>query len=128
MMKCIGAKLYHKVDLKMSEEKDKAQEYFELAYEAQKKGKVKDAISYYKKSIGLRPTAEAYTFLGWTYSMQGRLPEAIEECHHAIEIDPDFGNPYNDIGAYLIELSKPDEAIPWLEKAIVSKRYACYFY
>jgi Tfp pilus assembly protein PilF len=60
--------------------------------------------------------------------MQGRLPEAIEECHRAIAIDPDFGNPYNDIGAYLIELNKPDEAISWLEKAIASKRYACYFY
>ena len=32
-------------------------------------------------------------------------------------MDPDFGNPYNDIGAYLIEMGRLDEAIPWLEKA-----------
>ena len=112
----------------MNEEKGKAEEYFKLAYEAQMKGKITDAINYYKKSIALHPTAEAYTFLGWSYSMQGRLPEAIDECHHAIEIDRDFGNPYNDIGAYLIELNRADEAVPWLEKAIAAKRYECYFY
>jgi hypothetical protein len=33
----------------------------------------------------------------------GLTDDAITECHHAIEVDPDFGNPYNDIGAYLIE-------------------------
>ena len=36
----------------------------------------------------------------------GQLDEAIEECHRAIRTDPDFGNPYNDIGAYLIELNR----------------------
>ncbi len=53
----------------------------------------------------------------------GRLDEAIEECHHAISHDPDFGNPYNDIGAYLIEKGEFDEAIPWFQKAIHAKRY-----
>ena len=48
------------------------------------------------------------------------------ECKNAIAIDPDFGNPYNDIGVYLIELDRSDEAIPWLEKAMRSKRYCCY--
>src|SRR5262249_55410934 len=71
---------------------------------------------------------EAYTFLGWTYSFQGKLDEAIEECKKAIEIDPDFGNPYNDIGAYLIEKEDYDQAIPWLERAIEAKRYDSYHY
>ena len=52
-----------------------------------------------------------------------QLNEAIEECHRAINCDPDFGNPYNDIGAYLIELNQLDEAIPWFEKAMNAKRY-----
>src|SRR3989440_12973247 len=52
----------------------------------------------------------------------------IEECKRAIEVDPSFGNPYNDIGAYLIELERLDEAIPWLERAISAPRYCCYFY
>jgi len=106
-----------------NELKEQAVEYFNQAYHSQMQGSLSEAIELYKKSIHLYPTAEAYTFLGWTYSFQGKLHEAIEECHHAIQVDPDFGNPYNDIGSYLVELGKPDEAIAWLEKAKTAKRY-----
>ena len=34
-----------------------------------------------------------------------------------------FGNPYNDIGAYLIEKGDLDEAIPWFHKAMQATRY-----
>ena len=61
--------------------------------------------------------------MGWTYHFQGRIEEAIAECRLAIEIDPEFGNPYNDIGAYLIELGRFEEAIPWLERATEARRY-----
>jgi Tfp pilus assembly protein PilF len=54
---------------------------------------------------------------------RGNTQLAIELCKQAIEIDPDFGNPYNDIGSYLISLGRQDEAIPWLEKAKLTKRY-----
>jgi tetratricopeptide (TPR) repeat protein len=100
-----------------------AEEYFRKAYACQMAGRLEEAIRYYRQSIELEPTAEAHTFLGWTYSFQRRYEEAIEECRKAIEIDPDFGNPYNDIGAYLIELGRWDEAIPWLEKALQAPRY-----
>lgn len=103
--------------------REQAVEYFQKAYELQMKGDLEGAVAYYTKSIDLYPTAEAYTFRGWTYSFMGRVDEAIEECYKAIEIDPDFGNPYNDIGAYLIQKGRLDEAIPWLEKAIKAKRY-----
>src|SRR5262249_61768379 len=53
---------------------------------------------------------------------------AIEECHRAIAVDSTFGNPYNDIGAYLIEKGDHAGAIPWLKKAMVAPRYECYFY
>jgi Tfp pilus assembly protein PilF len=56
----------------------------------------------------------------------GMYDEAIEECHKAIATDPDFGNPYNDIGVYLIDQGHLDEAIPWLEKATQAKRYESY--
>ena len=49
--------------------------------------------------------------------------DAIAECHKAIAVDPDFGNPYNDIGSYLIQMRRYDEAIPWLEQAILAPRY-----
>ncbi len=100
-----------------------ALEYLREAYRHQMQGDLDEAIELYRKSIETYPTAEAYTFLGWTYSFAGRYDDAIEECRRAIKIDPDFGNPYNDIGAYLIEKGRLDEAIPWLEKATRARRY-----
>jgi len=105
---------------------DKVAQAWELlqeAYQAQMEGEYDHAAELYQKSIAIHPTAEAHTFLGWTLHFQGKLEEAIEECQKAIAIDPDFGNPYNDIGAYLIEMERYDEAIPWLERAIEAKRY-----
>jgi tetratricopeptide (TPR) repeat protein len=101
----------------------RAAELFESAYAAQMRGELDDAVTLYRLSLEAHPTAEAHTFLGWTYSFQGRLVEAIEECKKAIAVDPEFGNPYNDIGAYYIEMGRYDEAIPWLEKATVATRY-----
>jgi len=106
----------------------RAMELFQQAYVSQMQGDLDVAVDLYKRSIELYPTAEAYTFLGWTYSFQGRTEEAITQCKNAILIDPSFGNPYNDIGAYLIGQGKHDEAIPWLEKATMSQRYEAYHY
>ena len=108
------------------QEKQVAMDYFQKAYDYQMKGELDEAIAHYQKSIEIYPTAEAHTFLGWTYSFMGRYEEAIAECHKAIELDPDYGNPYNDIGAYLIEKGLLDDAIPWLEKAIHAPRYESY--
>ena len=110
------------------EASERALRLFQEAYRRQMQGELDDAIRLYKESIGVRPTAEAHTFLGWTYSFQGSYDKAIEECKKAIAVDPDFGNPYNDIGAYLLELGKLDDAIPWLEQATRAGRYEAYHY
>jgi Tfp pilus assembly protein PilF len=105
-----------------------AVQYFQRAYERQVNGDYDAALSLYSQSIDAFPTAEAYTFRGWTYSFLGDYDKAIEECLKAINVDPDFGNPYNDIGAYLIEKGKLDEAIPWLQKATRAPRYDAHCY
>ena len=108
------------------DKKREAFEIFQKAYAEQIKGRFGEAVELYRQSIQIFPTAEAYTFLGWAYSFMGKYDEAIEECQRAIRVDPDFGNPYNDIGAYLIEKGRYEEAIPWLEKATAAKRYDSY--
>jgi len=105
-----------------------AERFFQEAYQKQVDGQLDEAIPLYHKSIDLYPTAEAHTFLGWALSFKGLYDEAIAECHRAIQVDPEFGNPYNDIGAYLIEKGEFDEAIPWLKKATLAKRYDSYCY
>jgi tetratricopeptide (TPR) repeat protein len=89
-------------------------------------GAYREAVERFERSIDAHPTAEGHTFLGWSLSHLGRVEDAIAECKKAIAIDPDFGNPYNDIGVYLIELGRSDEAIAWLEQAMQAKRYCCY--
>ncbi|HXH82570.1 MAG TPA: tetratricopeptide repeat protein [Candidatus Tectomicrobia bacterium] len=106
-----------------AEDLSRAIELWRQAYRRQMAGALDEAIALYRESIAVCPTAEAHTFLGWTYSFQGRLDEAIAECHRAIAVDPDFGNPYNDIGVYLMQQGRLDEAISWLEKAKRAPRY-----
>ena len=101
----------------------RAAELWQEGCRLQMAGELDRAIAAYKRSIEVHPTAEAHTYLGWTYSFQGKLDEATAECMRAIEIDPEFGNPYNDIGVYLMQRDRLDEAVPWLEKAKLAKRY-----
>ncbi len=105
-----------------------ARRTFHVAYILQCLGDHADAADLYERSLAFRPSSEAHTFLGWVRSFSGDLEGAIRECERAIGTDPSFGNPYNDIGAYLIELERLDEAVPWLKKALESRRYSCYYY
>jgi Tfp pilus assembly protein PilF len=110
------------------ERKRRAATLFRQAYQEQMNNNLEEAIRLYKASIAYCPTAEAHTFLGWTYSFQDRTEEAIAECKKAIAVDPTLGNPYNDIGSYLIKLGKLDEAVPWLERALTAERYEARHY
>ncbi len=111
-----------------AEDKREALRLFQCAYDAQMRGDLDEAVDLYKQSIEVFATAEAHTFLGWTYSFMNLTDEAIAECQRATEVDPDFGNPYNDIGAYLIEQGNLYSAIPWLKRAMTAPRYESYFY
>ena len=65
--------------------KREALRLFRSAYEAQMQSDLDEAVDLYRQSIEAYPTAEAHTFLGWTYSFMSLTDEAIEECHRAIE-------------------------------------------
>ncbi|HYP28945.1 MAG TPA: hypothetical protein VE262_19690, partial [Blastocatellia bacterium] len=56
--------------------KREALAFFQLAYRAQMEGELDEAVDLYKQSIDSYPTAEAHTFLGWTYSFMGLTNEA----------------------------------------------------
>jgi len=107
----------------MNEGSDRALELWQEGTARLMAGELEEAIVLFTRSLEARPTAEAYTFRGWAYSFAGRLDDAIVECHKAIATDPAFGNPYNDIGCYLMEQGRWDEAIPWFEQAKKAARY-----
>src|SRR5262249_6382142 len=102
---------------------EKALELWQEGTDRLMAGDLDEAVALYTQSLEVKPTAEAYTFRGWAYSFAGRLEEAIEECRNAIATDPTFGNPYNDIGCYLMEQGKLDDAVSWFEQAKKAPRY-----
>src|ERR1044071_2887516 len=103
-----------------------AKELFNEAYEAQVSNDYERAIELYKRSINVYPTAEAHTFLGWVYSFQNRYDEAIAECLEAIRVDETLGNPYNDIGSYLLAKGDSYSSVRWFKRALYAPRYESY--
>jgi len=103
-----------------------AKELFNEAYEAQVSNDYERAIELYKRSIDVYPTAEAHTFLGWVYSFQNRYDEAIAECLEAIHVDETLGNPYKDIGSYLLAKGDSYGSVRWFKRALLAPRYESY--
>src|ERR1044071_2035304 len=108
--------------------KGEAIELFRRAFDAQQVEDYAEAIELYQRSIATYPTAEAHTFLGWVYSFQGRYDEAIDECLAAIRVDPTLGNPYNDIGSYLVAKGNSYDAVKWFKLALAASRYEARAY
>jgi tetratricopeptide (TPR) repeat protein len=105
-----------------------ATELFRQAYQAQLEKDYGRAAELYRRSIETYPTAEAHTFLGWVYSFEGRYTDAIDECLRAIRVDSTFGNPYNDIGSYLIAQGDLWTCVRWFRRALRAPRYESYAY
>lgn len=103
-----------------------ARQLFQEAYQAQQAENYETAIELYKRSIETHPTAEAHTFLGWVYSFQDRYDEAIAECLEAIRVDETLGNPYNDIGSYLLAKGDSYSSVRWFKRALYAPRYESY--
>ena len=100
-----------------------ATELWQEGLDRQLSGELEDAMRLYRCSLEICETAEAHTFLAWGLSFQGQLGDAIEACYRAIATDPELGNPYNDIGAYLVELDREEEAVDWFERSKEARRY-----
>ena len=109
---------------KTSRDYERARELWEEGVTELMSGRVHSSIDCFNQSLLHYPTAEGHTYRGWALSFLGMLEQAVQDCQRAIEIDPDFGNPYNDIGVYLMQSGLLDDAIPWFEKAKAAARYA----
>jgi Tfp pilus assembly protein PilF len=95
-----------------------------MAYSRQLEDDLDQAHVLYRKSIKLHATAEAHVHLGWALATKGELDEAIEHCEKAIQLDAFFANPWNDIGAYLIEQDRAEDSLFFLKRAVRMRQYA----
>jgi Tfp pilus assembly protein PilF len=101
----------------------RAKKLLDAGLEAVEAGNIDEARDKFQASAENHATADALTYWGWMENHFGNTELAIELCEQAIELDPKFGNPYNDIGSYLIQQGNLDGSIQWLEKAIHAERY-----
>ena len=62
-------------------------------------------------------TAEVLTLIGWCYSLMNKVNSAKKYCLKAIEVDPDYGPSYNDLGTYLMNEGDLKEALRWYDLA-----------
>ena len=51
-------------------------------------------------------------------SIEGKLDEAIPHFQRALQINPDYAEAHNNLGATLFQKGKVDEAIPHFQEAL----------
>jgi len=68
-------------------------------------GKLDEPSSTTNVPSRVPPTAEAHTFLGWSLASRADWRRPVPSAS-ARSRRPDFGNPYNGIGVYLMQQGK----------------------
>lgn len=111
------------IEMSVDQRLEQVSELLREGLQHQACGELDDAIRCYRRALDIQRTAEGHTYLGWAFSSKGELERAIEQCVSAINLDPEYGNPYNDIGVYLTQLGRKDEAEDWFCRAKRASRY-----
>ncbi|MBK22793.1 MAG: hypothetical protein CME70_02210 [Halobacteriovorax sp.] len=75
------------------------------------------ALNLFNRALNYVETAEVLTLLGWTYSLMEDLEQAKSYCLRAIQVDENYGPPYNDLGTYLLNDGQIDESLKWFDLA-----------
>ena len=95
----------------------KSKELINKGHECVFEKKYSNALVFFEKARRLHETAEVLTLIGWVYSLLDNLDRGKKFCLKAIEIDPDYGPAYNDIGSYLLQEGDVSESIRWFNLA-----------
>jgi FKBP-type peptidyl-prolyl cis-trans isomerase 2 len=108
----------------------KAAKYYRLGVEAQDKGHIDEAISFYKKALELNPNlTEAYYNIGVALHRKGDFDKSAEFYLIAIGYNPAFPEAHHNLGMVFKEKGQTDEAISCYEKAIeIRPDYADAYY
>ena len=73
-----------------------------------------DSIGLYHRSMQLDPLARVpYSNLPGLYAQQGQNDVALKLWLDAIEIHPEWPNPYQLISVHLFRMGRLDEALAW---------------
>jgi type IV pilus assembly protein PilF len=94
-----------------------AQHYIEI-------GKMEGALEKVKIAVGEDPTyVPAQTVMAYIYERINDLPNAEIHYRRAVELQPDKGDPNNNLGHFLCRIGKVQESLPYFDKAIADPFY-----
>jgi Tfp pilus assembly protein PilF len=94
--------------------------YLNLIEKAQKlvsNKKMLEAIPIIREARRFKETPMIITLEAWCQFALGKSQMAHSLCLKAIELDPEYGPAYNDLGSYLLEEDKLDDALKLFAKA-----------
>jgi Flp pilus assembly protein TadD len=96
-----------------------AQEYHQKAYEAQQKGNLEQALTYYSKALTLGlHDPQVFNDLGILYEQLGAEDRAVEHYQEAIRIDPNYLPAYTNLGYFYLNKGDTAEAATYLRKRL----------
>ncbi|MCE9502012.1 MAG: hypothetical protein K8R21_16140, partial [Leptospira sp.] len=68
----------------------------------------------FKRSLEISDEPESYFYLGLLANQKKLLDKALSYNYKAFELNPDYGNPCNEIGVILLRLGRDKDAVFWL--------------
>ncbi|MGB3237229.1 MAG: glycosyltransferase 61 family protein [Geitlerinemataceae cyanobacterium] len=77
-----------------------------------------DAISCYTQALEIERTSKIFYHCGLCYLHLNQVERSIECFKQLIQIQPTFAPAYSDLGYAFSQISKPDEAIAYFDKAL----------
>jgi tetratricopeptide (TPR) repeat protein len=96
---------------------DKYLNFFEQAQKLVSNKKMLEAIPIIREARRFKDTPMIITLEAWCQFALGKSQIAQSLCLKAIELDPEYGPAYNDLGSYLLEEDKLDDALKLFAKA-----------
>jgi protein O-mannosyl-transferase len=81
-------------------------------------GEYSEGAPHFVRSYEIRPGSRAADFAGFSYLQSGDLPQAEQWFKTALTIDPDLAIAWFGLGQIRLAQHLPDQAIPYLKKAI----------
>ncbi len=92
----------------------RGKEFFQL-------GHLEKANYFLSQSMEIEETCEALFYLGLIASQKNQISDALSYFYRSHKLNPDYGNPCNEIGVILLRLGREKEAVHWLKLSIQCK-------
>ena len=94
--------------------------YLDLVQACQQRGRIHEAIAWYRHLLELVETAELHNNIGALYQSRGNLNAAVHHYGQALSTKPDFSQAACNLGNVLIDTGRIDEGVAGL-KALVKE-------